>query len=104
MQVLDIYAGSKALKRIKEEGFSADLFDFMLGASGGPKWFVLAGLDRFIFADFFKGRERPVDIIGSLQGRSVLHVLRKMILSPRLTAWRIGTPKQFIQINLPPVK
>jgi hypothetical protein len=26
---------------IKKEGFSADLFDYMLGASGGPKWFHL---------------------------------------------------------------
>jgi hypothetical protein len=41
MQVLDIYAGKNALARIKHEGFSADLFDYMLGASGGPKWFHL---------------------------------------------------------------
>jgi hypothetical protein len=68
MQVLDIYAGTKAMQRIKEEGFSADLFDFMLGASGGPKWFVLAGLDRVIFAGFFKNRSRPIDIIGSSAG------------------------------------
>ena len=68
MQVLDIYAGASALKRIKENGFSPDLFDFMLGASGGPKWFVLAGLDRFIFPEFFKGRTRPLDIIGSSAG------------------------------------
>lgn len=68
MQVLDIYAGANALKRINEKGFSPDLFDFMLGASGGPKWFVLAGLDRFIFPEFFKGRTRPLDIIGSSAG------------------------------------
>jgi hypothetical protein len=68
MQVLDIYAGANALKRIKENGFSSDLFDFMLGASGGPKWFVLAGLDRIIFPEFFKGRTRPLDIIGSSAG------------------------------------
>jgi hypothetical protein len=68
MQVLDIYAGKTALKRIKEQGFNADLFDFMLGASGGPKWFVLAGLDRVIFPEFFKGRTRPLDIIGSSAG------------------------------------
>ena len=56
MQVLDVYAGKNALARIKKEGFSADLFDYMLGASGGPKWFVLAGLDRYIFPEFFAGR------------------------------------------------
>jgi hypothetical protein len=68
MQVLDIYAGKNALARIKKEGFSADLFDFMLGASGGPKWFVLAGLDRYIFPEFFAGRTRPLNIIGSSAG------------------------------------
>jgi hypothetical protein len=68
MQLLDIYAGPSALARIQDEGFSADLFDFMLGASGGPKWFVLAGLDRTVFADFFADRTRPLDIIGSSAG------------------------------------
>ena len=68
MQVLDVYAGKSALARIKKEGFSADLFDYMLGASGGPKWFVLAGLDRYIFPEFFAGRTRPLNIIGSSAG------------------------------------
>ena len=68
MQVLDIYAGKNALTRIKKEGFSSDLFDYMLGASGGPKWFVLAGLDRYIFPEFFAGRTRPLNIIGSSAG------------------------------------
>lgn len=68
MQVLDIYAGKSAMQRIREEGFSADLFDFMLGASGGPKWFVLAGLDRVIFPEFFARRQRPLYAIGSSAG------------------------------------
>ena len=68
MRVLDIYAGKNALSRVKKEGFSSDLFDYMLGASGGPKWFVLAGLDRYIFPEFFAGRTRPLNIIGSSAG------------------------------------
>lgn len=68
MRILDVYAGKNALARIKKEGFSADLFDYMLGASGGPKWFVLAGLDRYIFPEFFAGRTRPLNIIGSSAG------------------------------------
>jgi hypothetical protein len=68
MRVLDIYAGKNALARIKKEGFKSDLFDYMLGASGGPKWFVLAGLDRYIFPEFFAGRIRPLNIIGSSAG------------------------------------
>ena len=68
MGLLDIYAGPSALARIRQQGFSADLFDYMLGASGGPKWFVLAGLDRVVFGDFFAARSRPLDIIGSSAG------------------------------------
>lgn len=68
MQVLDIYAGKHAMQRIREEGFSQDMFDYMLGASGGPKWFVLAGLDRVIFPEFFGARKRPLHAIGSSAG------------------------------------
>lgn len=68
MRVLDIYAGKNALKKINQQGFSSDLFDYMLGASGGPKWFCLAGLDRYIFSEFFAGRTRPLNIIGSSAG------------------------------------
>ncbi|MBC3764330.1 patatin-like phospholipase family protein [Neptunicella marina] len=68
MSVLDIYAGPAALKRIREEGFHPDLFDFMLGASGGPKWFVLSGIDRIMVSDFFAGRSTPLDVVGSSAG------------------------------------
>jgi len=39
--MLDIYAGSNALRTIQEHGIKPDLFTNMLGASGGPKWFPL---------------------------------------------------------------
>jgi len=39
-----------------------------VGASGGPKWFVLAGLDRVIFPEFFKGRQTPIETLGSSAG------------------------------------
>jgi hypothetical protein len=38
------------------------------GASGGPKWLVLAGLDRVLFGGFFQGRSRPLHLIGSSIG------------------------------------
>lgn len=66
--MLDIYAGKSALKLIQQKGFSAQLFDYVLGASGGPKWFVLAGLDRYIFPEFFSDRVNPIDVIGSSAG------------------------------------
>jgi len=39
--MLDIYAGSNALKTIQEHGFKQELFTNFLGASGGPKWLPL---------------------------------------------------------------
>jgi len=43
--------------------------DVVPGASGGAKWIVLAGLDRFLFGEFFRGpRDRPLHLIGSSIG------------------------------------
>lgn len=66
--MLDIYAGPKALQRIVNDGFSPSLFDTILGASGGPKWFVLAGLDRVIIPEFFASTSHPLNVIGSSAG------------------------------------
>ncbi|GAA0859406.1 patatin-like phospholipase family protein [Aliiglaciecola litoralis] len=68
MQVLDLYAGPTALNEIQQHGLNQDMFDYMLGASGGPKWFVLAGLDRVVFSQFFANRTKPLNIIGSSAG------------------------------------
>ncbi len=36
------------------------------GASGGPRWLVLAGLDRWLSGDFLRTpRDRPMHPIGS---------------------------------------
>ena len=66
--MLDIYAGDTALKTIKENGFSPEIFRTFLGASGGPKWFVLYGLDKYLFGDFFKDKQQPLNLIGSSAG------------------------------------
>jgi len=66
--MLNIYAGSNALKTIQEKGFSQELFSNFLGASGGPKWFSLFGLDKYLFGDFFKDRSTDLNIIGSSAG------------------------------------
>lgn len=65
---LNIYAGPTALKRLRQDGFHPALFDYFLGASGGPKWFVLAGLDRVLFPEFFHDTDRQVNIVGSSAG------------------------------------
>ena len=66
--MLEIYAGDSALKTIKENGFTPDLFTSFLGASGGPKWFTLFGLDKYIFGEFFKDKHQSLNLIGSSVG------------------------------------
>jgi len=66
--MLDIYAGENALKTIQENGFKQELFTNFLGASGGPKWFTLFGLDKYLFSEFFVNRNEELNIIGSSAG------------------------------------
>ncbi len=68
MPPLSFYAGSTALKTIQNNGISADMFSAILGASGGPKWFVLTGLDKVLFNDFLHSSNNHIDIIGSSVG------------------------------------
>lgn len=66
---LQLLAGPKALAMIRERGLSSTDVDVMAGASGGPKWLVLAGLDRVVFGEFFDAeREQPLHLIGSSIG------------------------------------
>ena len=66
--MLEIYAGTNALKTIQEQGFKQELFSTMLGASGGPKWFSLFGLDKYLFGEFFKHRTTELNLVGSSAG------------------------------------
>lgn len=68
MSALSIYAGPTALARIREEGFHEHQFKVLAGASGGPKWFVLYGLDRYLFGEFFKHRSDELVTLGSSAG------------------------------------
>ncbi|WP_448555263.1 patatin-like phospholipase family protein [Thalassotalea montiporae] len=66
--MIQLYAGTSALETIKAEGFHQSLFTGFLGASGGPKWFTLYGLDKYLFGEFFKARNQPLNIMGSSAG------------------------------------
>ncbi len=66
--MLDIYAGPTAKKRIAEHGITPELFSTFLGASGGPKWFSLFGLDKYLFGEFFKDKDETLHLIGSSAG------------------------------------
>ena len=66
--MLDIYCGENALKTLQEHGFKQELFTTMLGASGGPKWFSLFGLDKYLFGEYFKDRSAELNLVGSSAG------------------------------------
>lgn len=67
-RALSVYLGREAARRIADQGWSADLFSLLLGASGGPKWLILGHLDRLLFGDFLAAGERPLSVLGSSIG------------------------------------
>jgi hypothetical protein len=67
-RALSIHLGSEAARRIGDQGWDPSLFSLLLGASGGPKWFILAQLDRFLFGDFLQRSNTPLATLGSSIG------------------------------------
>jgi hypothetical protein len=66
---LTLRAGPDALRLIRERGLRAEDVDVIPGASGGAKWLVLAGLDRYLFGELLQApRSRPMHLIGSSIG------------------------------------
>lgn len=65
---LQLLAGTHAYQQIKSRGLTADDVTMLVGASGGPKWFSLFGLDQYLLTDFFKQRRAPLDLLGSSAG------------------------------------
>lgn len=69
MHALTLRAGPDALTLLRERGLRAQDIDILPGASGGAKWLVLAGLDRYLFGTFLaEPRARPLHLIGSSIG------------------------------------
>ena len=69
MHALTLRAGPDALHLLRERGLRAEDVDIIPAASGGPKWLVLAGLDRFLFGRFLAApRTRPMHLVGSSIG------------------------------------
>lgn len=65
---LVIRAGVRAAARLRDEGFHAELFDTLVGASGGPKWLVLRALDDLWIDRVVLPRTTPLDALGSSIG------------------------------------
>ncbi|WP_299798768.1 alpha/beta hydrolase [uncultured Shewanella sp.] len=68
MPALRFLAGPTAYKQIEENGLKPELFTQLLAASGGPKWIGIAGLDRYLFGEFFKDRRTPLHTLGASSG------------------------------------
>ncbi len=68
IKALAVHVGSEAAELIERDGWSPQLFSLLLGASGGPKWFILGQLDRFLFGDFLQRTDHPLATLGSSIG------------------------------------
>ncbi|MCG8614208.1 MAG: patatin-like phospholipase family protein [Pseudomonadales bacterium] len=65
---LNVYAGAEALQHIRNQGLVADDIAMVLGASSGPKWLVLHGIDQYLLGDFFHARQKPLHLLGTSAG------------------------------------
>lgn len=65
---LRVLAGPDALAELCDGGLAADRVRTIVGASGGPKWLLLYGLDRVLFPWLSGGAAAPVHAVGSSIG------------------------------------
>ncbi|MCE9685761.1 alpha/beta hydrolase [Shewanella sp. AS16] len=68
MPALRLLAGPTAYKTLSEQGLRPELFSQLLAASGGPKWLGIAGVDKYLFGEFFKDRQAPLYTLGASSG------------------------------------
>jgi hypothetical protein len=64
---LVLKAGPRAREILQDEGLSLDRIRVLAGASGGPKWLVLSGMDMAL-APLLKERDKELVCIGSSIG------------------------------------
>lgn len=67
-QVLHVRAGALARQHLLDGPLRQQDVQLMLGASGGPKWLALYALDRYLFGEFFRQRQTPLQVLGSSAG------------------------------------
>jgi hypothetical protein len=61
-------AGPAALSELRERGLRPERVRIFVGASGGPKWLALHGLDRVLFPWLLAGVAAPLHVVGSSIG------------------------------------
>jgi hypothetical protein len=68
MQALQIHAGPRALRHLREHGLRPGDVRAIPAAAGGPKGLVLSPLDRFLFGDWLAGPGPAVHLLGASIG------------------------------------
>jgi hypothetical protein len=70
MKALRIYAGSRALARVRERGLMPSDVRVIPAAAGGPKGLILLALDRFLFGEWLSQTtsNEPIDLLGASIG------------------------------------
>jgi hypothetical protein len=65
---IEIFAGDKAAEIIQEKGLDKNDIKAIVGASGGPKFLILAGIDKILLNTWFKKITEPLIFLGSSIG------------------------------------
>jgi hypothetical protein len=65
---LSLLAGPSALAELREQGLKPERVRIFAGASGGPKWLALHGLDRVLFPWLLSGLRAPLHVVASSIG------------------------------------
>ena len=65
---IEIFAGDKAAEIIQDKGLNENDIKAIVGASGGPKFLILSGLDKIILNRWFKKRSETLIFLGSSIG------------------------------------
>ncbi|MDO6641444.1 alpha/beta hydrolase [Shewanella sp. 5_MG-2023] len=68
MAALRLLAGKTAFEQIEQNGIQQSMFTQLFAASGGPKWIGVAGLDKYLFSEFFSDRQAPLYTMGASSG------------------------------------
>jgi Patatin-like phospholipase len=70
MRALRIYAGPRALARVRERGLAPSDVRVIPAAAGGPKGLTLLALDRFLFGEWLPQSQssEPIDLLGASIG------------------------------------
>jgi Patatin-like phospholipase len=68
MKALQVFAGPRALARLRERGLLPSDVRVIPAAAGGPKGLALLPLDRYIFGQFLAGSSHTVHLLGASIG------------------------------------